>query len=215
MQKFIPLFPLEIVVYPKEKLNLHIFEPRYIQLIKEIQESGKTFAIPSVIKNHVSEFITEMELLSIEKTYPDGKMDIKTKGKSVLRLLHYLPIVENKLYPGGIVSEFETEISSTLPINPYLIELLVKLQKALSLNQPLFQSFNGLCAYDLAHYVSFSMEEKYHLLTIPTEKQRQGMIYQHLFKVLPTIQAHMEVIQKIQLNGHFKNLLPPNIIDPQ
>ena len=147
MQKFIPPFPLEIVVYPNEKLNLHIFEPRYIQLIQEVQESGKTFAIPCVLKNHVSEFITEMKLLSVEKVYENGTMDIKTQGVNVLRLLHFIPVVENKLYPGGIVSEFEVELQSEQPINPYLIDLIQKLQKVLGLTQPLFTDFTGLKAY--------------------------------------------------------------------
>ena len=42
MTNFIPIFPLGIVVYPGEELNLHIFEPRYKQLIKECYEAKKT-----------------------------------------------------------------------------------------------------------------------------------------------------------------------------
>ena len=43
MTNFIPIFPLAIVVFPGEKLNLHIFEPRYKQLITECHEQKKTF----------------------------------------------------------------------------------------------------------------------------------------------------------------------------
>ena len=46
MQKFMPIFPLGIVVFPGENLNLHIFEPRYIELINDIQQSKKTFEFP-------------------------------------------------------------------------------------------------------------------------------------------------------------------------
>ena len=46
MSQFIPIFPLELVVYPGEPLHLHIFEPRYKQLINEIANSRDRFGIP-------------------------------------------------------------------------------------------------------------------------------------------------------------------------
>ena len=46
MTNFIPIFPLSIVVYPGEELNLHIFEPRYKQLITESYQANRSFGIP-------------------------------------------------------------------------------------------------------------------------------------------------------------------------
>ncbi len=43
MTNFIPIFPLGIVVYPAETVSLHIFEPRYKQLIKDCEEANKGF----------------------------------------------------------------------------------------------------------------------------------------------------------------------------
>ena len=63
----LPLFPLQLVVYPGEKLNLHIFEPRYKQLIQECQEQGTTFGIPAFIDSEIMSIGTEIELLKIEK----------------------------------------------------------------------------------------------------------------------------------------------------
>ena len=45
MINFIPIFPLNIVVFPGEKLNLHIFEDRYIQLINDCVAEKKAFGI--------------------------------------------------------------------------------------------------------------------------------------------------------------------------
>jgi len=56
MTNFIPIFPLGIVVYPGESLNLHIFEPRYRELILECIENSKPFGIPVVIENKLMEF---------------------------------------------------------------------------------------------------------------------------------------------------------------
>ncbi len=44
MTNFIPIFPLSIVVFPGEKVHLHIFEPRYKQLINECFETKKHLA---------------------------------------------------------------------------------------------------------------------------------------------------------------------------
>ena len=65
MTNFIPIFPLGLVVYPREPLHLHIFEPRYRQLINECLQSGKPFGIPVVIDKKISD--TKIET-TINKT---------------------------------------------------------------------------------------------------------------------------------------------------
>ena len=62
MTNFIPIFPLNLVVYPGEALNLHIFEPRYKQLINECVANKKPFGIPSVLKDKISEMGTLMRI---------------------------------------------------------------------------------------------------------------------------------------------------------
>ena len=91
MTNFIPLFPLGIVVFPGELLNLHIFEPRYRQLIQECHEEGRSFGIPAVIGNRVQETGTLVQLEEVVKTYEAGQYDassaalflFKLNGKSV------------------------------------------------------------------------------------------------------------------------------------
>ncbi len=51
MTNFIPIFPLGIVVFPGEDLNLHVFEPRYKQLITDCFGEKKPFGIPTVLKS--------------------------------------------------------------------------------------------------------------------------------------------------------------------
>jgi Lon protease-like protein len=212
MQKFMPIFPLGIVVFPGENLNLHIFEPRYIELINDIQLSKKTFAIPLYIKNNLAEYATEIELLSIEKKYDDGKLDIKTRGLGIVRILHFIEKVEGKQYHGGIVQAIEPVNQEVNRINSLLVELLEKLKNTLGIEKPIFKNLENLCSFDIAHYVGFSVEDKYHLLTIADEKARQNMIYQHLQKTLPNIKENIELINRIKMNGHFRNEIPPTII---
>ena len=80
MINFIPIFPLGIVVFPEEVLNLHIFEPRYKQLVNDCYAEAKSFGIPTVLENGVNELGTLVEIVEIVEVYEDGKMDIRTKG---------------------------------------------------------------------------------------------------------------------------------------
>jgi len=77
MTNFIPIFPLALVVYPGEELNLHIFEPRYKQLIAECFEMKKNFGIPSVINDKMADLGTLVEIKEIVKTEENGEMDIR------------------------------------------------------------------------------------------------------------------------------------------
>ena len=67
MTNFIPIFPLSIVVFPGEEVNLHIFEPRYKQLIKECFSDVKPFGIPSIINNQTGELGTLVKVVEIVK----------------------------------------------------------------------------------------------------------------------------------------------------
>ncbi len=83
MTNFIPIFPLSIVVFPGENLNLHIFEPRYKQLINDCITNQKPFGIPTVLKENVAEMGTLVQIKEVTKVYDDGRMDIKTEGMAV------------------------------------------------------------------------------------------------------------------------------------
>src|SRR5690606_20562656 len=104
MTNFIPVFPLDIVVFPREVLNLHIFEPRYKQMIKDCLETGKSFGIPPVIDKKQKDWGTLMEITVLEKEYENGEMDIRTVGVQPFRILESMPSIPEKLYSGAIVN---------------------------------------------------------------------------------------------------------------
>ena len=79
MTNFIPIFPLGIVVYPGEQLNLHIFEPRYKQLINESYETKKPFGIPAVVNEKINDMGTLVQVKEISQVYEDVKWILKQK----------------------------------------------------------------------------------------------------------------------------------------
>lgn len=206
MTNFIPIFPLSIVVYPGESLNLHIFEPRYRQLVRECIDAKKPFGIPSVINNGVAELGTLVEVVSLVKEYEDGKMDITTKGLQVFRILEVVKEIPDKLYSGAIVTYPGNQLA-LLPLRmKKLMAGIRELHKLLNVDKDFKKPDELLSSYDVAHHTGLSLEEEYELLTLLQEDQRLEYIKRHLKKVVPVLSQMEGLKEKIKLNGHFKDL---------
>ena len=207
LTNFIPIFPLSIVVYPGEQLNLHIFEPRYKQLITESFETKKPFGIPAVIDDKMNEMGTLVELKDIVQTYDNGEMDIKTAGLKIFRVLEVIKTVPDKLYSGAIVNYPDNEEDEG---NRDLMEKVVKgikeLHRLLIISKDFKKPENDLRSYDVAHHAGLSLEEEYEVLALLKELQRQEYLKRHLQKVLPMLMEMEHLKEKVKLNGHFRNL---------
>ncbi len=207
MTNFIPIFPLGIVVYPGEKLHLHIFEPRYKQLITDCKESGKPFGIPTVISNKVGELGTLVEVKEIVQTYDNGEMDIRTAGLKIFRVLEVIKLVPDKLYSGAIVTYPDNEESEGDKI---LMQKVVKgvkeLHRLLNISKDFKKPEEELKSYDVAHHAGLALEEEYEVLGLWKELHRQEYIKRHLQKVLPMLMEMEHLKEKVKLNGHFRNL---------
>ena len=211
MTNFIPIFPLSIVVYPGEDLNLHIFEPKYKQLIKECFDQKKPFGMPVVINNKVNELGTLVDILEISKIYHNGEMDIKTRGQKIFRVLEIINEVPDKLYSGAIVSYPANTGHGKKLLMSKVIVAIKELHKLLKVKKPFHKEEEQLSSYDVAHHAGLTLDEEYEFLSLTNELHRQEYLKRHLAKVLPVV-AEMELLkEKIKLNGHFKNISGFNI----
>jgi Lon protease-like protein len=207
MTKEIPLFPLNIVAYPGELLNLHIFEPRYKQLVKDCLESDGTFGIPSYVNNKI-EFGTEVEILKVEKVYEDGRMDIRTRGTEIFEIVEYHDTWNDKLYAGGVVKYLENDFDHTYEGREQMFTLASELFSWLHMSDKLRLSENSN-SYTIAHKIGLNLEEEYNLLQILNESARIEFIIGHLSNLIPALERAQSAKEKIKLNGHFKHLTPP------
>ena len=206
MTNFIPIFPLSIVVYPHEDLNLHIFEPKYKQLIRECFDQKKSFGMPVVIDNNISEWGTLLEIIEISKTYDNGEMDIKTRGQKIFRILEIIANVPEKLYSGAIVNYPQNHEHGKRLLMKKIITATRQLHETLKVNKPLHKNEDEIWSYDLAHSVGLTLKEEYELLTFTNELHRQEYLKRHLAKVIPIVAEMESLKEKIKLNGHFKNI---------
>ncbi len=206
MTNFIPIFPLAIAVFPGEKLNLHIFEPRYIQLILSCAKTKKPFGIPIVVNGKISDIGTLVEIVEISANYENGEMDIKTKGLTVFHVLEIIQEIPEKLYSGAIVSYPRNELRPRPEMIKKIIVDVALLHKLLAVKKEITAEGRELLSYDFAHHIGMSIEEEFEFLQLLQEDQRLEFMRRHLKKVIPVLKD-MEILkQKIQLNGHFRNL---------
>lgn len=212
MTNFIPLFPLNIVVYPGETLNLHIFEPRYKQLVKECIANKKPFGLPPVLDKKMGDLGTLLEITEVVKEYDNGELDIRTRGTAVFKVLEQVQSIPDKLYSGAIVTYPDNTLEggdSTLAQR--IVAEVKRLYHLLNVEDK-YPLEDKLKAYEIAHYVGFSQEQEYELLGLFNELQRLEYIRRHLNNIIPIIKELEEMKGRIKRNGHFRNLSLDDII---
>ncbi|QDA62060.1 LON peptidase substrate-binding domain-containing protein [Hymenobacter jejuensis] len=208
--RLLPLFPLNIVVYPGEKLNLHIFEPRYRQLVHDCLETDMTFGIPPYIQDSVSLLGTEVRLVGVEKVYDNGEMDIRTRGLRVFRVQEFFRQAPGKLYAAGQVEDIVDDSEEDAVLKTHITEQVRKLYDILGLRKLFLDLPPDYKIYDIAHHLGFNIDQEYQLLEATSEHERQEIVREHLDHILPVLLETERLKDRVRLNGHFKNLTPPN-----
>jgi uncharacterized protein len=212
MTFFIPIFPLQIVIFPGEKVNLHIFEPRYKQLIADCVANQKPFGITTVINNKIQELGTTIQQVEIVNSYANGELDITSKGASIFSIIEVIQEVPDKLYMGAIVSAVEQQPNQFAIKRDTVMQELRKLHNRLGLNKQFNKPDNQLTAFDIAHYVGFTLQQEYDFLSMPQESQQWEFILRHIKALNENVATNKQqntdisIIENVQRNGHFRDL---------
>lgn len=112
MEKFvrIPMFPLSIFPLPGEMVPLHIFEPRYRQLLKDAEERDISFGIYFNHTQNTQKLGSLVKLESVIKRYPGGESDIIVKCQDLFHMDTLFRTFREKLYPGGDVQFWQIDL---------------------------------------------------------------------------------------------------------
>ncbi|WP_224484582.1 LON peptidase substrate-binding domain-containing protein [Robertkochia aurantiaca] len=211
MSQPLALFPLQIVVFPGEKVPLHIFEMRYRELLKDCEEQNMTFGIPTYIKGKLG-YGSEVSLHKVAKRYDSGELDVICRASRVFRITSFHNPLPGKLYSGGDVVFLENIDDGVDSQRIRVIDLIEELYKLIGVG---FQalSVEGFRSYDLAHKIGLNLEQEYHLLQLERESERLRYVERHLKKVIPIIEQVNTTKKLIQMNGHFRNFDPLDFKD--
>jgi len=204
----LPVFPLPLVLFPGEKLNLHIFEDRYREMVHYCMEEKIPFGITSYINNSISKVGCVANIVKIHKIYSDGRMDIVCAGGDRF-LVHRFDTSESFLQ--AVVTYFHDHDEDEdlgqvrASISPMLQEVVSLLeQESVTIAVP----DEPIHSFRIVHVVGFELAQKQNLLEIKSEKGRLDFIKEHLEKVLPKYKALEDVKRRIKSNGHFRNYPP-------
>ncbi|MGB5404200.1 LON peptidase substrate-binding domain-containing protein [Robiginitalea sp.] len=207
----IPLFPLQTVFFPGETVPLHIFEERYKALIQDCKNEAITFGIPVFIDNIVA-YGTEVQLKEIVNTYDDGSMDVVCVARQVFKVVTFDPQMDDKLYPGGVVTFLDHIQDSDPELVQKVLEACQELYRLMELpfGPVKLEVFNS---FTLAHKMGLSFKQEYQLLQLASERVRLQFLLDHLLQTIKVLGELNRTRERIELNGHFRNFDPLDFKD--
>lgn len=169
----IPMFPLTLLPLPGELVPLHIFEPRYRQLLSDAEMLDISFGIYCNHECNVMKVGALMKLESVIKRYQSGESDIVVRCIDLFSMDKLYRTYKNKLYPGGDVQLWKTDINRVPGVELY--ELFMIYQTKRNINQhPAAYSI-----YQVAQELNFDLYDRYKFLVSP-EQRKESFLISHL-----------------------------------
>ncbi len=179
----LPIFPLELVLFPGIALPLHIFEPRYKEMIAECLELKKPFGIVRTSEEGVADVGCTAEIVQVTKKYDDGRMDILTRGVERFELVS---VNEDRAFLQGEISVIEDEPD---PAPQQVVEQAVRLHAEIAKlagSEPTGpEETAGNLSFLLAGSLPLDLDFKQKLLTTLSEAERLHAVVEYLQAVLP------------------------------
>ena len=197
----LPLFPLDLVLFPGTSLPLHIFEPRYKEMISECLDRKKSFGIVRAKEEGVAEIGCTAEIITVAKKYPDGRMDIVTEGRERFEVMQVNQersfLQAEVLYlrdePGEASAE---EIAQAVRLQAEIMQLAGSDPAARS------GSDTSQLSFGLVGPLPLDLDFKQTLLGMKSEAERVQAVISYLETILPNLRRTVRVRQKAGGNGH-------------
>ena len=117
----IPLFPLPLVLFPHAILPLHIFEPRYKQMIRECIDSESKFGVILAGDRGIAKVGCTAEVTEVTRQFDDGRMDIQVEGRGAFEIES---VVEEKPYYEANVRMLEDDTDAKNTAIPESLSLI-------------------------------------------------------------------------------------------
>jgi Lon protease-like protein len=161
-QLTLPMFPLNLVLFPGETTKLYIFEERYKQLVDDCLENDASFGIPYIEKGKVQKFGCEVKIKRVLKTYENGGMDILVEGTGLFELLEFSEVLRPKLYGAGLVEYMN--LTQKILLNN-LQDATVNYFGTVQNKLVDYETISNLSIYSVASALQLTHPEKYRLIS--------------------------------------------------
>jgi len=196
----LPLFPLEVVLLPGTPLPLHIFEPRYKEMIRECLTNEAPFGVVRALEEGIAEVGCTAEIITVTKEYPDGRLDLIAEGRKrfeVVELNEERSFLRAEVLlvpdePGALAQE---ERVKAIQLHLEILSLAGAVQDLSAADQ------NQLSFY-LAGSLPLDLDFKQKLLSMRSEGERIQAVASYLETILPKLRRVARARQKAGGNGH-------------
>jgi Lon protease-like protein len=195
----LPLFPLEIVVFPGAPLPLHIFEPRYKEMIGECLSQNRAFGMVRAKENALSAIGCSARILTVIKKYEDGRMDISAEGAQRFEIIQ---LSQERSFLQAEVAFFDDEPST---VSKSAAETVIQLHEQLFsvIGQPVeVEQDAAYLSFRLAQDLPVDLDFKQTLLEIKSEAERIEILTEYYQATIPKIENSLRVRQRASGNGH-------------
>jgi len=195
----IGLFPLQLVLLPTERVPLHIFEPRYKELIGECLEEGLEFGLVLEDEDGRRDVGTQAAVVEVLQVFDDGRMNVVVEGRRRFRLVE---LTAGREFLTGEVEPVEDdpdpappeEVEAALGVFRRLVEVAGS-----DVDEP--DPAVGDLSFELASRVDFGHELKQEILELRSERRRLKRLVEILGRAVEAIALEKEVRERASGNG--------------
>lgn len=205
-----PLFPLNVVMFPKSKIPLHIFEERYKTMIELCITDGAEFGINLFSKRKIYDVGCTSVVSAVTKKFDSGEMDIIVKGVSRYRIIKYrlgkdgffigtVEMIENDF------SKDKSQMIKAAELYNDFVEIVYKGSvKKVDLNDQKWQDESAMLSYLIAEKSGLNLEERQLLLEMDTETERLDFIMKYFEEVFPKLKNAEKISNIIKSDGYLQ-----------
>jgi Lon protease-like protein len=195
----LPLFPLEIVVFPGAPLPLHIFEPRYKEMIGECLSQERPFGMVRAKENALSAIGCSARILTIIKKYEDGRLDIAAEGAQRFEIIQ---VNQERSFLQAEVAFLDDEPSIVSKASADTViqlheQLFAVMGQTVEVNRDA-----AYLSYRLAQDLPVDLDFKQTLLEMKSEAERVEILTEYYRATIPKIENSLRVRQRASGNGH-------------
>jgi Lon protease-like protein len=201
----IPLFPLNVVLLPGADLPLHIFEPRYLEMVNRCLKEKSIFGILLALSKGVARVGCTAEIIEVVKPYDDETMDILTVGREPFRVINFFE--ENPLAEGHVDYLEERDAPATPSLRRELIELYETCHTLVFEDYPknADAAQSAQLSFVIAGSLPMDLLVKQQILELRSESDRQERLVGYLRAWAPHLQKTGVMRQRAGGNGHGLN----------
>ena len=194
------LFPLEVVLLPGTPLPLHIFEPRYKEMIAECRAQHTPFGLVRAFDQGIAEVGCTAEIVTVTKEYADGRLDLIAQGRNRFEVLE---LNQERAFLRAEVLLLPDEPSSVAPEDSArVIEAHKQIMALAGAVQDLSASDPATLSFHLAGSLPLDLDLKQKLLTMRSENERIRTLATYFETILPNLRHAAHAREKAGGNGH-------------